>query len=54
MEKNFSAKPQGSLRELLKTLIAIILNRLHLAGIEYKEYFATIPACTSQDYFWII
>jgi len=38
MEKNFSAKPQGSLRELLKTLIAIIFNRLHLAGIEYKEY----------------
>lgn len=38
MEKNFSAKSQGSLRELLKTLIAVVFNRLHLAGIEYKEY----------------
>jgi uncharacterized membrane protein YqjE len=38
MTDNFSAKPQGSLRELLKTLIAVVFNRLHLAGIEYKEY----------------
>ena len=38
MENNFSAKSRGSLRELLKTLTAVIFNRLRLAGIEYKEY----------------
>lgn len=38
MKNNFSEKPQGSLRELLKTLTAVVFNRLHLAGVEYKEY----------------
>ncbi|QQS16529.1 MAG: phage holin family protein [Neisseriales bacterium] len=33
-----SSGSRGSLRELLKALIALIFNRLNLAGIEYKAY----------------
>lgn len=38
MTDGSSSNSPGSLRALLKTLIALVFNRLHLAGIEYKAY----------------